>query len=692
MSNRFTRLFTQHEQSLQTRDPQAATQLLRWQGRNLPQIEEWDAEQAYRKGYILNAFTYAAINAIATDLASVPFRAHSELPDEPTEGHEFDKNANLAKLLGPPPFGPAPSISARKLWRYTIIQRLVTGRSGWEIEGTPNSISALWPLISQYLHAIPTPAGSAMWAGFEYGTGPEPKRLRTDQVFYTWSPAANDFRQAESPLQAARINIDLAVFNDKYNWSFYQNDAAPATMVTHQRMDDKDSREAWRDQFKSGFRGSQNAGGVMFNEVESDADGKVLGTVAIERLGLSQRDAEMAVQYRQSVQAILVALGVPLSRLMDASARTFSNAGEEIGAYWRSTILPLGVELSEDVNAQLAPRVGKQYGWFDFSGVAELKPAEDKTFSLSSLPDLEAAGIVTKEWAAEQVGADPKDVQEDAPVPEVLQPFVEGPAADPEPETPVERTRDRKGAEVRAVNRRVEYLEARWERSFRTLFARQAASVLSKLDSSRGRKVTAGIRADNPDINSVYDQAYWAAETETMALGLYADIADQAVLRTVETLAPETDTTNVTLRVKNILDTKALLVSGQITQTTQDSIRTALIAGVEAGEGSDLIAKRVSTVFDDAKGSRAKLIARTEVVGSFNQASLESAKLLPREVVDSKQWLATNDARTRPEHAAVDNQIQPLDSPFNVGGKMLQHPGEPGCRCTILLGLKGDLS
>jgi uncharacterized protein with gpF-like domain len=62
------------------------------------------------------------------------------------------------------------------------------------------------------------------------------------------------------------------------------------------------------------------------------------------------------------------------------------------------------------------------------------------------------------------------------------------------------------------------------------------------------------------------------------------------------------------------------------------------------------------------------------------------------EGVTKKQFLATQDDRTRDSHAIADGQIVGIDEPFNVGGEELQYPGDPSgsadnlcnCRCTVL--------
>ncbi|MCC8164492.1 MAG: hypothetical protein LIO86_15335 [Lachnospiraceae bacterium] len=56
-----------------------------------------------------------------------------------------------------------------------------------------------------------------------------------------------------------------------------------------------------------------------------------------------------------------------------------------------------------------------------------------------------------------------------------------------------------------------------------------------------------------------------------------------------------------------------------------------------------------------------------------------------------KQWDATLDSRTRPDHQAADGQLRELDEDFNVGGERMKAPGVGGsarnvcnCRCCML--------
>lgn len=89
--------------------------------------------------------------------------------------------------------------------------------------------------------------------------------------------------------------------------------------------------------------------------------------------------------------------------------------------------------------------------------------------------------------------------------------------------------------------------------------------------------------------------------------------------------------------------------------------------------------------------TRANLIARTESTGVANYGALQA---LAYEGVAEKQWMATNDTRTRASHREADGETVALDGMFSVGGVNLMFPGDPtapvketaNCRCTMIAG------
>jgi hypothetical protein len=118
------------------------------------------------------------------------------------------------------------------------------------------------------------------------------------------------------------------------------------------------------------------------------------------------------------------------------------------------------------------------------------------------------------------------------------------------------------------------------------------------------------------------------------------------------------------------------------------------------------VTEQIDQLFGDAAVSkwknRARTVARTEVVGAYN-GGLHDAFSMVVTADDTgtawmHRWLATEDARTRPDHVEADGQLQPFGQPFIVGGFQMMHPHDPtappketvNCRCVELLEIEGD--
>lgn len=129
-------------------------------------------------------------------------------------------------------------------------------------------------------------------------------------------------------------------------------------------------------------------------------------------------------------------------------------------------------------------------------------------------------------------------------------------------------------------------------------------------------------------------------------------------------------------------------------------IQDQLTEGFAAGESIEQLAARLSTVAG-LSTPRALVTARTEVIGAANAGAYEQmvfAGFTDEEV--QKEWLATEDPRTRESHRNADGQKVALHQPFVVdvvhegivtGTENLNFPGDPlgsagnviNCRCSI---------
>ena len=123
-------------------------------------------------------------------------------------------------------------------------------------------------------------------------------------------------------------------------------------------------------------------------------------------------------------------------------------------------------------------------------------------------------------------------------------------------------------------------------------------------------------------------------------------------------------------------------------------INAETLQGILQGESMDKIAKRLRNVQKMNK-TQAIRSARTIVTGAENKGRQDSyARAEADGIILQKEWVSTNDGRTRHSHAALDGAIVDQDKKFDNG---LMYPGDPSgrpeevynCRCTLVAKVNG---
>ena len=120
-------------------------------------------------------------------------------------------------------------------------------------------------------------------------------------------------------------------------------------------------------------------------------------------------------------------------------------------------------------------------------------------------------------------------------------------------------------------------------------------------------------------------------------------------------------------------------------------INAETLQGILQGESMDKIAKRIMNVQDMNK-TQAIRSARTIVTGAENKGRQDSYKRAEEDgIVMKREWIATNDSRTRHWHAELDGVEVDIDEPWvNEFGEIM-FPGDPSadpantynCRCSM---------
>lgn len=186
------------------------------------------------------------------------------------------------------------------------------------------------------------------------------------------------------------------------------------------------------------------------------------------------------------------------------------------------------------------------------------------------------------------------------------------------------------------------------------------------------------------DPAALFSAAEWEALVQTAVAPVVEDVVVDAAHRVA---------VGVAFDVASPAMAEAVLRHVQAIESWGPDLRFDVANVVEAGmrEGWSVarIAEQLRT--DTLSEARAVSIGRTEAVAAANAGTLEGFRAVSGPGAQ-KQWLATDDGRTRPTHSAADGQTVPIGAPFEVGGALCEYPGDPrlpvaervNCRCTFL--------
>jgi SPP1 gp7 family putative phage head morphogenesis protein len=123
-------------------------------------------------------------------------------------------------------------------------------------------------------------------------------------------------------------------------------------------------------------------------------------------------------------------------------------------------------------------------------------------------------------------------------------------------------------------------------------------------------------------------------------------------------------------------------------------LTSEMTTSVLKGESIPQMARRIRGIMENNLADSVR-IARTETTRVENSARMDVGKEGEKLGFKMyKEWVATSDDRTRPEHASADGQRVPINEPFIVGGEKLMYPGDYSlgaspwntinCRCTVV--------
>lgn len=109
---------------------------------------------------------------------------------------------------------------------------------------------------------------------------------------------------------------------------------------------------------------------------------------------------------------------------------------------------------------------------------------------------------------------------------------------------------------------------------------------------------------------------------------------------------------------------QALQSTTSINDAVRDQLATVLLQGAEEGNGIDKIQRSLKEAVESLSTNHARLVARTETLSASRQGSQALAE--STNLIAGKEWIATNDARTRPWHKTMNGVVVAKNDLFTV--------------------------
>lgn len=121
-------------------------------------------------------------------------------------------------------------------------------------------------------------------------------------------------------------------------------------------------------------------------------------------------------------------------------------------------------------------------------------------------------------------------------------------------------------------------------------------------------------------------------------------------------------------------------------------VNAEILQGIIQGESIPKIAKRLTENVTGMERDSAIRNARTAITGAENAGRMIGMQQAQEDgVIMKKEWIATNDSRTREAHAELNGKTEDIDKPFYNSVGAIMYPGDPSahpanvynCRCSL---------
>lgn len=640
--------------------------------------------------YERSAWVRKAIKVIADNIAPLPLfilRDEKEVAGHPLT--QLFSNMNSAQ-------------ASAEIWQQWTIDMLLGGEEGWELtRNGGKQYAEVWARQPHTITVLPDRATRRYYgvAGYSISDGlGDAYQLPPDEmIFFKFYNPRNPYRGL-APITAIRNAVVIDQFAQAWSRLLFQKQARPDYAVIAPEGLTPTERDDLEVKLTTKFSGSDG----WFKPIILEQ-----GVTDIKPLDFKPRDIGWVEQRELAREEIGAIFGVP-DEIMGWGRDTYENFETAHNVLWTLTILPL-CGFRDITLTEFFRRVGtlkeNERVATDTSQVAALKSDQkEKTALWETLvrngvpPALasEHVGLGLPRYAGDDVGYLPSNVLPAGTATMTPRAFTSARVLAVSSSASGQSIRRKASVEYGSAAHR-----ALWQAFIKRTdpHARRLGEAVAALIEKQKRAVLAQLHARRKDATDAaanpFDLTRWIEEfieqvkpilSAAVSASGAAALADAGIGIAFDVLEPA---------VLEFLQARAQRFAEQVNETTWTQLKDALTEGLQNGESIPDLAARVEGVMAERIRSSGEVIARTEITGASAGGQILAWKQ-NADLLEGKEWLATLDDRVREEHEAAHGQVVPLNAAFEVGGELLEYPGDDAgsagnvinCRCTMIAHLK----
>jgi len=634
-----------------------------------------------KEGFLKCMTAYSCISLIAQTCASIPWQLFST-PRTPREKKvEIKKHKLLDLMRRPNPYEGQSAFTERYVSFFKLSGNTYIERVGPN-PGEPKELYSLRP------DRVKVDPGDKLGLvkGYIYTAGGEKETFEDGEILHIKSFHPLDDWYGLSPIEVAAQGIDISNMALAWNAKLLQNDARPSGALVTEKGLDEDQRDRLKEDIKTEYGGFENAGRPLLLEAGMKWEPMSLTPAEMDWLNLD----------KVTLRKICTVFNIAPELMGDTEQKKFSNYQEARKALYMEVILPHMDFFRDEFNNWLTPLFGDNLRLdYNRDAIKALQEEATKTFERMA-----KAHWLTVDEKRLATGFE-EDPTGHGGV--ILVPLNFIPIS--------EITEGREGG-TKGKNKSFWTLKARkkalWLHFMKRVemkekILRDPVKSYLKKQAERVREALSGAGdMSSIDINSFFNIDKEAEIYGKKFINYYLDAAQKAgeagllasqgkLLDLSLEAKQDPDIFAFTPTLRKILE-KMILESGtEISKTTLTKIERMMEKALKENWTAEQFTQNIWERLDGLSLSRSRVIANTEMGKVENWGQLEGYK--QSELVELKGWLSAFLPTSRSDHTEADAYYSehpiPLDQGFEVGGELLQYPGDPSgspgnvinCKC-----------